>query len=134
MTSEKSKLKAKDFMSTPVTTAVGETPVHKIRKIMEKKGIHSIPIVKYSKSLPKINVKIRGIITASDIGKKIPDHTPVEKVMTKNVHVIHQNSSFKAAAKMMLRHKVHHLVVMYDGKITGIISSLDFVKIIAGNS
>jgi CBS domain-containing protein len=45
--------------------------------------------------------------------------------------VIHIDSSVQAAAKMMLRHRVHHIVVMDDGRIEGIISSLDFVKLVA---
>ena len=51
--------------------------------------------------------------------------------MATMVHVVHKNSSAQAAAKMMLRHEVHHIVVMDDGEIIGIISSLDFVKLVA---
>jgi signal-transduction protein with cAMP-binding, CBS, and nucleotidyltransferase domain len=32
---------------------------------------------------------------------------------------------------MMLRHNVHHIVVMDDGKIKGMISALEFVKLVA---
>ncbi|WP_417201408.1 CBS domain-containing protein [Bizionia sp.] len=31
----------------------------------------------------------------------------------------------------MLRHDVHHMVVMDEGNIVGMISSLDFVKLVA---
>lgn len=48
-----------------------------------------------------------------------------------NVQVVHVNSTAQSARKMMLRHKVHHTVVMDEGEIKGMISSLDFVKLVA---
>lgn len=40
-----------------------------------------------------------------------------------SVHVVHVDANVQAAAKMMVRHKVHHIVVMDDGRIEGMISS-----------
>lgn len=129
------RIQVKDFMSTPVTTAMGENSVVEIRALMREKGIHAIPIISHSKDTPNVEMTIRGIVTATDISKKVHDNATVEDVMTSSsVHVVHVNSSAKAAAKMMLRHEVHHMVVMDDGKIEGMISSLDFVKLIAEHS
>jgi CBS domain-containing protein len=118
-------------MSSPVTTAVGGNSVQEIRTLMKKNNIQAIPIIQYTKQLPDVNVTIRGIVTLTDISNEMGDKTSAEDVMTSNVHVVHKNSSAHAAAKMMLKHKVHHLVVMDDGKIVGIISSLDFVTLVA---
>ena len=129
------RIQVKDFMSAPVTTAVGEISVREIRLIMKDKGIHAIPIISYSKDTPQVEMTIRGIITVTDINQEMHDSAIVEDVMTSsNVHVVHTNSSAQAAAKMMLRHEVHHMVVMDDGKIKGMISSLDFVKLVAEHS
>ncbi len=129
------RIQVKDFMSTPVTTAIGENSVREIRELMKEKGIHAIPVISYSKVTPQVEMTIRGIITATDISKKAHDNATVEDVMTSSsVHVIHVDSSAQAAAKMMLRHKVHHLVVMDEGKIEGMISSLDFVELVAEHS
>ena len=126
------RIQVKDFMSAPVTTAIGENSVREIRALMKDKGIHAIPIISYSKDTLHDEMTIRGIVTATDISKEVPKSATVEDVMTSSsVHVVHTNSSAKAAAKMMLRHKVHHMVVMDDGKIKGMISSLDFVKLVA---
>ena len=126
------RIQVKDFMSTPVTTASGEISVREIRLIMKEKGIHAIPIISYSKEPSHEEMTIRGIITSSDINKEMHNNTAVEDVMTSSsVHVVHTNSSAQAAAKMMLRHEVHHMIVMDDGKIEGMISSLDFVKLVA---
>lgn len=125
------RIQVKDFMSTPVTTGTGETSVEEIRTLMSRKNIHSIPIIQYVKQLPEAEVTIRGIITATDIGKETDDKALAVDVMTASVHVIHQDSSARAAAKMMLKHKCHHLVVMDNGKVIGMVSSLDFVKLVA---
>ena len=129
------RIQVKDFMSAPVITAIGENSVREIRVLMKDKGIHAVPIISYSKDKPNVEITIRGIITATDISKEVDSSATVEDVMTSSgVHVIHTNSSAKAAAKMMLRHEVHHIVVMDDGKIKGMISAMDFVKLVAEHS
>ena len=129
------RIQVKDFMSAPATTAMREQSVLEIRTLMKEKGIHAIPIISYSNDSLKVEMTIQGIITATDISKEVSDNATVEDVMTSSsVHVIHIDSSAQAAAKMMLRHKVHHIVVMDKGKIVGMISSLDFVKLVAEHS
>lgn len=125
------RIQVKDFMSAPVITAVGKNKVKEVRELMERKGIHAIPIIEYSKKLPAHDTRIEGIITATDLNHKVGNKTPIKDLMTSKVHIVHPDSSAKAAAKMMLKHKVHHLVVMNDGKIVGMISSLDFVSLVA---
>ena len=115
------RIQVKDFMSAPVTTATGEATVREVRALMKSKGIIALPIVKYA--------------TASDLSKDVHEGAPMENVMTaSNVYVVHTDSSAQAAAKMMLKHKVHHMVVMEDGKIKGMISSMDFVGLVAEHS
>ncbi len=126
------RIQVKDFMSAPVTTATGEHSVLEIRTLMKEKEINAIPIISYSNDKLKVEMTIQGIITATDISKEVNGDATVADVMTSsNVHVIHIDSSAQAAAKMMLRHKVHHIVAMDEGKIKGMISSLDFVKLVA---
>lgn len=125
------RVQVKNFMSAPVTTAMAENTVKEVRDLMKKNGIHSIPIIQYVKQLPNAEVTIQGIITASDVDSDVDDKVLVSDVMSTNVHVIHKDSSAKAAANMMLKHKVHHLVVMEDGGIIGMISSMDFVGLVA---
>jgi len=122
----------KDFMSTPVITAKGENSVIEVRALMKDQGINAIPIISYSKDTLDTEMIIRGIVTTTDMNKDVQESTTVEDVMTSSrVHVVHVNSSANAAAKMMLRHDVHHMVVMDEGNIVGMISSLDFVKLVA---
>ncbi len=125
------RIQVKDFMSSPVATAVVEKKVGYIRELMERKRIHAVPIVQYTKQLPQSQVTIKGIVTATDLSKNVDDQTPVQEIMTSKIHIIHKDTSAKAAAKMMLKRKIHHLVVMAEGKVVGMISSLDFVTLVA---
>ncbi len=128
------RIQVKDFMSSPVTTAVGKTSIKEIRTLMKRHNIHAIPIIRYSKQLPEVEVVIRGIISTTDLCTQIDDKTYVEEIMTNKVHIIHKDSNAHSAANMMLKHNVHHLVLMDEGKIIGMISSLDFVKLVADHS
>ena len=125
------RIQVKDFMSSPVLTATAKNTIGEIRKLMKEKKIHAIPIVQYKKQLPELEVVIKGIITASDLNDRIKNNRLVKEFMTKKLHVIHKDSSAKVAANMMIKHDVHHLVAMENGLVIGMISSLDFVKLVA---
>ena len=129
------RIQVKDFMSAPVTTAMADQNVLDIRMLMNEKGIHAIPIVSCSNDTLKVEMTIQGIITATDINKEVSEDTTIGDIMTSShIHLVHPDSSAKAAAKMMLRHNVHHIIVMYEGEIKGMISSLDFTKLVAEHS
>ena len=125
------RVQVKDFMSTSVITAEGEISVGETRKLMEEKRIHAIPILGPTGQSLNLETDLQGIITATDLCRVTDDNISVKEVLIPTlVHVINKNTSAKSAAKMMLKHNVHHLVVMEDGKIIGMISSLDFVKLV----
>jgi CBS domain-containing protein len=127
-------IQVKDFMSTPVITASGGESVQAARTLMTENGINAIPVISYAKDEAQGEMTIRGIITSTDLNNKVHDTDFVEDVMTSSIHVVHVGSSAQAAAKMMLKHNVHHIVVMDEGKIEGMLSSLDFVKLVAEHS
>tara|TARA_B100000809_G_scaffold257136_1_gene298210 strand:+ start:2994 stop:3272 length:279 start_codon:yes stop_codon:yes gene_type:complete len=88
-----------------------------------KKKINAIPVL-------SMEAEIEGIITASAIAQE-SDHTKaVSNVMTTKTYVLIKNSGVQDPAKMMAKHNVHHLVVMDEGQVIGILSSMDFVKLI----
>jgi len=121
-------MQVKDFMTASVIAAEGRDKIGEIRQIMKSENIHAIPIVHNSDG----NVIVQGIVTSTDLCCQVDDKLPVEEaVELKKVHVLPTNASAKSAAEMMLKHHVHHLVVMGDGKLVGMVSSLDFVKLVA---
>ena len=126
------RIQVKDFMSSPVTTALGNNSVKEIRELMKLKGFNAVPVIQDAKQSPNTEITIRGIVTATDLSRKVDENATIEDIMTSTrVYVTHKNSSAQSAAKMMLKHDVHHMVVMDEGNIIGMISSLDFVKLVA---
>ncbi len=122
------RMQVKDIMMAPVKTTTAESDASYLRELMERKRVHSIPIVEI---INENNFEIRGIVTATDLRGLTDEAIQAEDIMTSKVHVVSPESSVQAAAKMMLRHEVHHLVVMHEGRIVGMLSALDFVKLVA---
>ncbi len=113
-------------MSTPVVTTTIDSNVSYARELMERKNVNAIPVVDLGEQ-----IHIRGIVTSKDIFG-IPDESiPVTEVMSTDIFTVGSNSSIQAAAEMMFRNKIHHLVVMEDGRLVGMVSSMDFVRLIA---
>lgn len=128
------RVQVKDFMSAPVKTVAIDDKLETVRSKFKNNNFHSLPVVEYEVGIPVNKAIIRGIITQSNLKKSISDDTLAKDVMTTNVHVLHPDSSAASAARMMLKKDVHHLVVMEDGDIIGMVSSLDFVKLVAEHS
>lgn len=117
----------KDLMTSPVVTAEVGVDVAFIRELMERKNVSAIPIVEVNEG----EIDVKGIVTATDL-RGIKDETiRATEIMTKNVQVIPKRTSVQAAAAAMLRNGVHHLVILDKGHLIGIISSLDFTKLVA---
>lgn len=113
-----------DIMISPVIVTQNNKSLAHVNGLIEKKNINAIPVLTMSG-------EIEGIITASDIAKETDHSKTVAEIMTKKSFVVSKNSGIQDAAKMMEKHNVHHLVVMDDGQVIGIVSSMDFVKVVA---
>lgn len=118
----------KTFMKSPVFSCALPTDVGTIRDLMLQKECHAIPLVELGENK---EVQIRGIVTSDDLLGVYDDTVDIQQVMTKKVHVVHPTANAQSAAKMMLRHNCHHLLVMDVGEIVGIISSIDFAHLVA---
>jgi len=113
-----------DIMISPVVVTQNNKSLSHVSDLIERKKINAIPVL-------SMEGEIEGIITASDIAQE-SDHTKtVSEVMTTKSYVISKNSGVQDAAKMMEKHDVHHLVVMDEGQVIGILSAMDFVKLVA---
>ena len=122
------KIQVKDIMTSPVSVVEGTISVGEIKSLMKVKDINALPVVYQLDE----GVEIRGIITATDFCSAVDDSLPIEEVKRfTRVYVVSPNASCKSAADMMLKHHVHHLVVMNDGQLVGMVSSLDFVKLVS---
>ena len=75
---------------------------------------------------------IRGIITEQDITRhvvyRLPESTPLDKIMSSPVLTIDQRASAAEAAILMFEARIHHLVVTHDERPVGVMSSFDLLQ------
>ena len=127
----------KDFM-TPVVVTVSETQsMLEARETMRGKSLNSLPVVDDLK-------RVRGIITAEDIGKASPSDAStlsryeanyllgrlkVKDIMSRSVITVESDDTIEFVAWKLYKHKVNALpVVDQNNKLVGIISQTDIFR------
>lgn len=63
------------------------------------------------------------------VGSKM-EHLTVKDIMNRSVKSVSPDAPINEAAKLLIKHKVHRLLVI-DQELVGIISSMDFVRLSA---
>ena len=122
-----SEIKVRDIMSKQLISADPSTTLFQISKMMEQ-GVGAILVKKDGESA--------GIITDRDFAIKIAANrhsldTQVDKVASYPLITISPDESVLKAAEMMSSMKIRKLVASEGGKITGIITSTDVVRLVA---
>ena len=115
--------KVRDLVVSKVITTVPHKSIGHVKAIMRTKKIHSIPIV-------DIDGTPLGIVTAKDLIHNKSENTPISSIMSDNIHTIPLYSDISIAARMMRNKKIHHLLVTDEGKLVGILSSFDLLKLV----
>lgn len=122
-------LNVKDLMTKDIISIPPSSTLLDASKLMKDKRISSLPIMKGG--------HLEGIITTTDIiniysekeEQGLDPWTPIKEFMTSPVQTISENESIKKASAIMKEKKFHHLLVTGDnGKVVGIISSLDITN------
>ncbi len=93
------------------------------RQRLENHDISALPVVNSDGALV-------GIITADDLMIDYDDVLPISRVMTSPVHTLEPDADVSEAAHLMREHRHHHVVVVHQGRVVGIVSSLDLLRVI----
>lgn len=149
---ERTPMIARDIMSSPVITIRENATVAEAARIMLDRDVSALPVLNGSGRLV-------GILTHSDFGlspkfRPLVDNiytllgsttTPrhleetahrvggkqVRDVMRRNIITVQQEANIEHIARLMMRSQIHRLPVVEDGKLVGIITRHDFLKLIA---
>ncbi|MDJ0943252.1 MAG: CBS domain-containing protein [Kiloniellales bacterium] len=116
-------VKIADLMAKRVITAQPHQSVDHVRGILERNRIHAIPIV-------GPDGEAKGIVSTADLARKLKGETPVKRIMSDRVHCLPAYNDVSMAAKIMRKHRIHHVVVTHEKKIVGIVSSFDLLKLL----
>lgn len=117
-------MRVEEIMISPVVIAQRNVTIENLKNRLARKGINAVPVM-------EDDGNIAGIVSSSDLMAFHDETLYVEDVMSDRVHIVLKNNQVKDAAKIMVKHGVHHLVVMDDGNVIGMISSMDIIKVYA---
>ena len=115
--------KVNDIMVANALTAKPDETIGMVRKRILKKNVHCLPVI-------DVEEHPVGIITSSDFMESVDDETLVSDVMTEKVYSVPRYDDVHVAARIMRNHKIHHVVVTHEQKVSGIISSFDLLELV----
>jgi len=127
-----------DIMVKDVLSLIKTDDVHHARMLMKAKNIRHIPVLSKDKG------ELLGVITQHSLlnnafnvvekyglGKleKKERQTLVSQIMRTDCETVASNMDIKDVCEMFLKKKYSYLLVVDEGKLVGIITSVDFVKL-----
>jgi CBS domain-containing protein len=114
-----------DLMTTNVRTARVTDVVGPLRDVMLDEQIHAVPVLDEQDTLA-------GIVTSSDLIEEWAPEQGVQTVMTRRVFTTGRHTTAVDAARLMVDHRIHHLVVLDHKTVIGVVSSFDLLRHLAG--
>ena len=120
-------VKIADIMSKRVVTAQLHHSVDHLRALLKRNRIHALPIV-------GPDSEARGIVTTADLAADLKGGTPARHVMTAQVRSVPAYNGVEVAARIMRKHRIHHVVVTHEKSVIGMISSFDLLKLVESRS
>lgn len=122
-----SKARIRDFMSSNVTSVTIDTPLSETIKILHQQQLSSIVIVEHGLPIGILSESDAcGIATRLLEGAKAPK---LRDAMSSKVVTVHAEKCCEHAAKLMLRHKIRHLVAVdATGLLCGLFNQSDLLR------
>ncbi len=132
MASEVVALKVKDIMHRGVIACQPDTLIREVVRILSDTGVHALIV-------SSAGGAIDGVISHMDViklyGKSLPDYKAMD-IMTPLVLDISPEEPISRAIEMILKHRVHRLLVTEDGPngktAVGVLSTTDIIHEMRG--
>ena len=116
----------RDIMNSPVVSASPNDTIHDIAKKMKEGNIGSIVIMEKDK--PVGIVTDWDIVSNAIINDAKPSQIKARDVM-QEIYTIESEESITEAARMLRKHNIKRLGVVYKNRLVGIISSSDVIAV-----
>ena len=143
-------LQVKHLMHREVVKIHPETTVEKLDKMLSERRISGVPVVDE-------DMRVVGIVSQTDIVRLISKELvhsggfydgpvayskptddlaqelrrkTVGEIMERRIHSVAPDDDISRAAALMNRLRIHRLLVLDGGRVVGILSSIDLVKIL----
>jgi CBS domain-containing protein len=132
------KMLVKDYMTKDVVLLTASDSVARARKLMEERGVRSIPVVDRDKKLVGIvtqrDIYAAGLSRLSDNYERgtraLESHLPISEVYCTEVTSIAPDTTLLKAALLLKELKVGALPVLDNDEVVGILSSTDMLAVL----
>jgi tRNA nucleotidyltransferase (CCA-adding enzyme) len=118
---------ALSIMSSPVKTITLNTKIEEAGRIMLRYGHSGLPVLK--------GEQVVGVISRRDVEKALQHglgHAPVKGFMTNHLVSVSPEVPVSGVRELMIRHDIGRLPVLQEGKLVGIVSRTDVLRILHG--
>ena len=131
----KPDLLARDVMGTGVVKVRADLPVGDLVDLFQQEHVHGAPVVDEADELV-------GFVSQEDVlfgmmgtagGESDPADGPrVGDIMTSPAVFATEQTSLADVCRLMWQLRIHHVPIVRQGKLTGLVSSLDVSRAVAG--
>ncbi len=116
-------VKVADLMTSSVITAEPHQSIEHVRMMLERNGIHAVPVVDTDRHPV-------GIVSLTDLVQELKPGAPISSVMTKKVYTVPKYDDVSIAARVMRNHGIHRVVVTHEKQVVGLLSAFDLLKLV----
>jgi CBS domain-containing protein len=128
-------MKVRDIMSTPIVAVPPGTPVRELARLLLERQISAVPIVDGER-------RLLGLVSEADLlpielvdqrrqasPEAVPERAPetAGELMTKDVISVPPDLDVGEAARVITTHRLRHVPVVEDGRVTGMLSRRDLL-------
>lgn len=120
------KLLVREFMTRHPVTVKGSTSIRDAYDLMLERHIRRLPVTEGG--------KLVGILTLGDLREAHAENAVegygirAEVLMREHPYTVTPDTTLRAAARMMIDHKISGLPVVQDGALVGIITESDLFR------
>ena len=112
-------------MSTQVITVRESDSALDGLKLLLTKGISGAPVVNENSDLVGVVTEFDLLLAIDHVGEQVP----ISKIMTEGASWVSPDTSLDEARELMLGHNWRRLPVVEDGKIVGVLSRRDILRV-----
>ncbi|UCD56989.1 MAG: CBS domain-containing protein [Candidatus Hydrogenedentota bacterium] len=147
-------LVAKDIMTRDVITISHMASLRELSKLLSEKGITGVPVIDEDKRLlgmvsmrDLIREEVRSLganLEYQDIYELFSSalnteeaegvsvrHLWVEEIMSPALYTATESTPVHEICRMMCTHKVHRIPILEDGKVIGLVTAMDVIKMVS---
>lgn len=127
-------MKVSEIMTRPVFHVSPGDTLSRLAEQFNRLGISGAPVL-------DAEGRLQGVVSKTDLvreewgSRELLDAEPrtVKDIMTPVVITVQEDDPVEKAAALMSANRIHRVVVLKDGKVTGMLSSFDLVKVMGKN-